>query len=72
MRILFVSLTLVGSLIGCGGNRGKIMADTMQFDAKTGKWAPLIEYKAPDIDEITGIDSSEEAPAEAPKPPAGK
>ena len=72
MRLLLVSSLLVGSLAACGGNRGKIMADTMQFDAKQAKWTPLIDYKAPDIDEITGIDSSEEAPAEAPKPPAGK
>ena len=71
MRIFFVSLALVGGIAGCGGNRGKIMADTMQFDAKQGKWIPLIDYKAPDIDEITGIETPDPADTDA-KPPAGK
>ena len=68
MRIFFVSLALVGGIAGCGGNRGKIMADTMQFDAKQGTWIPLIDYKAPDIDEITGIDSDDEASSESASP----
>ena len=75
MRIPFVSLALLGGLAGvgggCGGSQGKLMADTMQFDAKQGKWQPLIEYKAPDIDELTGIDSSEE-PSETPAAPAAE
>jgi hypothetical protein len=72
MRIFFVSLALVGGIAGCGGNRGKIMADTMQFDAKQGKWIPLIDYKAPDIDEITGIETPDPADSTDTKPPAGK
>jgi hypothetical protein len=73
MRIFFVSLALVGGIAGCGGNRGKIMADTMQFDAKQGTWIPLIDYKAPDIDEITGIETPDPADAKpSPTPPAGK
>lgn len=46
---------------GCGGTKmGKIMADT-----------PVLPYQAPDIDELTGIetpdpDDATETPAEAP------
>jgi hypothetical protein len=65
LRALLLSV-LVG--VGCGGGAGgKLMVDT-----------PVLPYQAPDIDEITGIDSeAEEAPppkkpaaAEVPKPAA--
>ena len=49
---------LGGLLAGCGGGGpGKIMADT-----------PALPYQAPDIDEITGIDSDAEPSEPAPPP----
>lgn len=42
------SIATVATACG-GGGAGKIMADT-----------PALPYQAPDIDEITGIDSDEE------------
>jgi len=63
IRALFVLASLfAGSAIvaGCGhGPGGKLPADTMQYNVKTKAWEPLLAYKAPDIDEITGIDISE-------------
>jgi hypothetical protein len=51
--------------MGCGhGPGGKIPADTMQYNVKTKGWEPLLQYKAPDIDDITGIDSDAEPAAE--------
>ena len=63
IRALFVLASLfAGSAVvaSCGhGPGGKLPADTMQYNVKTKAWEPLLTYKAPDIDEITGIDSSE-------------
>jgi hypothetical protein len=56
-RTLGASLVTLFATIGCGhGPGGKLMVDT-----------PALPYQAPDIDEITGIDSDEEP---APKKPA--
>ena len=72
MRIPFVSLALLGALAGCGGSQGKLMADTMQFDAKQQKWQPLIAYSTPDISEITGIEEPDESEAPAATAPASE
>jgi len=72
MRIPFVSLALLGALVGCGGAQGKLMPDTMQFDAKQNKWQPLIAYTVPDISEITGIEEPDASEAPAATPPAGE
>ncbi len=49
---------MVTVIAACGhGPGGKVPADTMQYNVKTKAWEPLLTYKAPDIDEITGIDS---------------
>jgi hypothetical protein len=67
MRLVTILIVLLSA---CGASRGKLNVDTMQYDQKTQKWVPLIEYKAPDIDEITGIDSS--GGDEAEQPAGGK
>ena len=62
IRGVFASIVLASLFAGsaCGhGPGGKLPADTMQYNVKTKAWEPLLTYKAPDIDEITGIDSSE-------------
>jgi len=63
-RFLSVLGLATGALGGCHHAAGKIMADTT-----------LLPYKAPDIDDITGIDSdappADDAPAPAPSTPAG-
>jgi hypothetical protein len=44
------AITAIATAAACGGGgAGKIMADT-----------PALPYQAPDIDEITGIESEEE------------
>lgn len=43
-----------------------VKTDTMQYDKDTKTMVPLIEYRAPDVDEITGIDPDEEKPSEPP------
>ena len=62
LRSLLLALlaALAAGAIGCGhGPGGTLMVDT-----------PALAYQAPDIDEITGIDSSEEQETEpAPAPP---
>jgi len=58
IRALFAGLVLATVVAGCGhGPGGKLPADTMQYNVKTKAWEPLLAYKAPDVDEITGIDS---------------
>ncbi|MGE0547106.1 MAG: hypothetical protein AB7R00_08625 [Kofleriaceae bacterium] len=53
MRI--AGLLVLAIAAGCGGGPGgKIMADT-----------PVLPYQAPDIDEITGIDSEAEDDTDA-------
>jgi len=47
------------SVVGCTHAGGKLMVDAPK----------MLPYQAPDIDDITGIESSDEA-AEAAKPPA--
>jgi hypothetical protein len=70
MRASIAGLVLATVVAGCGhGPGGKVPADTMQYNVKTKAWEPLLPYKAPDVDEITGIDSSEpDEAAEAPAP----
>jgi hypothetical protein len=53
MRTLLASILLAAAVLGtsaCGGaGAGKIMADT-----------PIVEYLAPDVDELAGIEEPEE------------
>ena len=75
MNTRLASLMLVaataGGVMSCGGGAGgKVLNETMQYDAKTKQWTPLLEYKAPDVDEISGVDS-EEAEKRRSEPPAG-
>ena len=66
-------LLVVASTMSCGGGAGgKVLNETMQYDAKTKKWTPLMEYKAPDVDEISGGDSDEAEDSAKPQPPKGK
>ena len=60
-KLLAVSALAAAAACG-GGGAGKIMADT-----------PALPYQAPDIDEITGIDSEDEdtETETAPAPAAG-
>ncbi len=57
LRSLVLTLVL-GSVIGCGPKKGgKLVVDT-----------PALPYKAPDIEELSGVsDEPEEPPAEEPK-----
>ena len=65
IRALLAGLVLATVVAGCGhGPGGKLPADTMQYNVKTKAWEPLLAYKAPDIDEITGIDPDADAPAD--------
>ena len=66
-------LLVVASTVSCGGGAGgKVLNETMQYDAKTKKWTPLMDYKAPDVDEISGVDSDEPAEGSAkPQPQHG-
>ena len=58
IRALLAGTVLATVFAGCGhGPGGKLPADTMQYNLKTKSWEPLLAYKAPDVDEITGIDS---------------
>lgn len=68
-------LLVAASAVSCGGGAGgKVLNETMQYDSKTKKWTPLLEYKAPDVDEISGVDSDEpdEGSAKKPQPNGGK
>ena len=44
----------------------------MTYEPASKKWVPLIEYRSPDIDELTGIDPDavKEAPTPMSEPPA--
>lgn len=63
MRTLLASILLAAAVVGtsaCGGAKGgKIMADT-----------PILEYQAPDVDELAGIEEVEE-PEEPEEPEEG-
>ena len=63
-----VALALVFGMsfgsFGCTHDGGKIKSDTMQYDKDKKQMVPLIEYRAPDYDELTGIDPDEVKPAE--------
>jgi hypothetical protein len=68
---LFGLLLSIGATAGgCSHAPGMVMGDTMTYDQSSKKWVPLIEYKSPDIDELTGIDPDEEKPAPATETPA--
>ena len=68
IRALLAGLVLATVVAGCGhGPGGKLPADTMQYNVKTKAWEPFLAYKAPDVDEITGIDpDADAAPATEP------
>lgn len=56
LRSLVLTLVL-GSVIGCGPKKGgKLVVDT-----------PALPYKAPDIEELSGVSDEPEPPAEEPK-----
>ena len=53
-------MAVIGTTGGCATTMGKIMADT-----------PILPYEAPDIDELTGIETPDPDEAtEAPAAPA--
>lgn len=60
LAISFSLLAATAALGGCHHAAGKVMADT-----------PLLPYKAPDIDDITGIDPDDQPPPAPAAPPAG-
>lgn len=60
IRILLAVTVATSGLAGCHHAAGKIMADTT-----------LLPYKAPDIDDLTGIDS-DPAPADDAAPAGAK
>ena len=65
IHILLAAAVATGALTGCHHATGAVMADT-----------PLLPYKTPDIDDITGIDTDpapvEDAPVSAPAKPGAK
>jgi hypothetical protein len=74
MRGLFLCAGLSMGGAACTHASAHVLGDTMAWDQKTKTWSPLVEYKAPDIDELTGMDSDDDAteatPAPATPPPA--
>ena len=75
-KVLLLCAALA-EVAACTHSGGMVLGDTMTYDKATKKWSPLVEYKVPDIDELTGIDPDEvkapptpmsEPPGEAPTP----
>ena len=64
-KVLLLCVALV-DVAACTHPGGKVLGDTMAYDKSTKQWSPLIEYKSPDIDELTGIDP--DAPKVVPVP----
>ncbi len=64
-KVLLLCAALA-EVAACTHAGGMVMGDTMTYDKSTKKWTALVEYKAPDIDELTGIDP--DAPKVAPTP----
>lgn len=61
IRATLAGFVLATVVAGCGhGPGGKIPADTMQYNAKTKAWEPLLTYKAPDADDIAGIEPADD------------
>lgn len=73
-RALILTVLLAGGAgFGCSHPSAHVMGDTMAWNRDQKKWEPLIEYKAPDADELAGIDDDDdkaEPPAPAPAPSA--
>lgn len=63
-----VGLLAVLLAVGCQHPGGKILGDTMSYDKDKKTWSPLVDYRAPDIDELTGIDSEPDEPEEPAEP----
>ena len=61
-------LLCVGLSMGtaCTHASAHVLGDTMAWDQKTKTWAPLIEYKAPDADELAGVEESDTTEATPP------
>ena len=73
MTKVFLLCAALAEVTACTHDGGKVMGDTMTYDKATKKWSPLVEYKVPDIDELTGIDPDEvKAPPTPMSEPAGE